>query len=456
MIQTLQIRLLNGIGRLRSGDGLRSRLARGGLWLGAGSGAENGLRIVRNMILTRLLVPEAFGLMAIVLAINGAFEAFTEIGLKEAVVQSPHGATRPYLNAAWWLALGRGLVLYGVASLAAPWIVHFYGQPQMLPMLRVALLSIIFNGALSARAYVALKEMNYGPWVLINQGGNTLGILTAITLGLLYHNVWALVIGFLAEAAARCLLSYAVCPYRPRLVFQRESIRALLHYAGGMIGLPVLTLLYAKADVFVVGKLLSTAELGLYSMAAALAFIPDVLCGTVVAPLLMPAFSTLQHDREQLNRSLLHSLKLLTALFLPVLTLMACAAPYLLRGVYGPAYGAVSLTFMIFCAAMAFRIIGWGLVTTFFATGRPELSRRASVVRLAVLLATIFPLVRHLGLAGAALAGLLSGLAWVAFNIFYLRKTIGLSVARYFAALVPGILASAAAAGLWILIGRLT
>ena len=98
-----------------NGKGMRGNIARGGIWLGIGGGSEHFLRLVRNMILTRLIAPEAFGVVAIVLAINTFFESFTQIGIKEAIIQNPRGSEYVYLNGAFWISAIRGAVLYGCA-----------------------------------------------------------------------------------------------------------------------------------------------------------------------------------------------------------------------------------------------------------------------------------------------------------------------------------------------------
>lgn len=449
MAFAITAQLSGGLEKLRRGRGLRFQMARGSLWLGVGSGAENAMRVVRNMILTRLIAPEAFGAMAIVLAVNGAFEALTEVGIREAVIQNPLGGRRAYLNGAWLLAAARGLMLYAVAWLAAPWAAGFYHNPALTPMMRVAFLGIAFNGLVSAKAYAALKRMRYRPWVMIHQGGSLIGIATAIVLGLTLRNIWALAIGFAVESAGRCLLSYIFCPFRPGLRVNPEALRALWRYAAGVAGMPVLTLLYAKSDVFVLGKMRTATELGLYSMAASLATIPDTLGSTVLAPVLMPALSSLQHERERLVASLLRLLRLVALLALPVLTLMACSAPQLLRIIYGKPYASASAAFAVLCAAVAVRIMGWGLITTFFATGQPGLSRRASALRLVVLVAVIVPLVSRLGAAGAAAACLLSGVAWAGLGVFYLHRRYGMKIGEFLKALSDGALVSVAIALAW-------
>jgi O-antigen/teichoic acid export membrane protein len=116
--------VLKVIEKLRNHPGLFGRMARGGAWLGLGSAGENALRFVRNMVLARLLAPEAFGVMAIVLSICSLFQVLTGLGIKESIVQNPRGAERSFLNGAWWISVVRGLLLYAVAFVASPWIMR--------------------------------------------------------------------------------------------------------------------------------------------------------------------------------------------------------------------------------------------------------------------------------------------------------------------------------------------
>src|SRR3990172_12594762 len=87
--------------------GLPAKILRGGGWLAGGSLAEQAFRFARNMLLARLLAPEAFGTIAIILSVCSAIQSFTDIGIREALIQNPKGAERKYVGAAWWLALFR-------------------------------------------------------------------------------------------------------------------------------------------------------------------------------------------------------------------------------------------------------------------------------------------------------------------------------------------------------------
>ena len=99
-------KVLSGLASHLHGNSLKARSARGAVVLGSGSVAERGLRFVRNMILARLLAPEELGLMALIIAATVILDAFTEVGIKQSVIQNKNGAKREYLNVAWWIDTG--------------------------------------------------------------------------------------------------------------------------------------------------------------------------------------------------------------------------------------------------------------------------------------------------------------------------------------------------------------
>ncbi len=135
--------------KLLQGENLKAKSARGLVKLSAGAGVERALRLVRTMILTRILAPDQFGLMAIVLVLVNVFEQLSEVGIKLSVIQNKRGSDYEYLNATWWFQAARGLGLFAVAMLAAPWVSSFYGKPHLLIFLQVSLLAIVFRGFIS-------------------------------------------------------------------------------------------------------------------------------------------------------------------------------------------------------------------------------------------------------------------------------------------------------------------
>ena len=186
-----------GIGDVLLGDGLRAKVMRGGTWLGAGSLAEQMVRFARNMLLTRLLAPGAFGAMAIVMSCSAIIGTLTDVGQRAAVIQNPRGREKAYLNAGWWMGMGRAVCMYVIIFAMAPFVGHFYGNVELSPLLRVALISILFEGAMSPRSILPEKDMRFGRWMAISNGGAICGVITTVVLSFYLRDVWALAIGVL-------------------------------------------------------------------------------------------------------------------------------------------------------------------------------------------------------------------------------------------------------------------
>ena len=282
-------KVIDHITKQLKGEHLKARCARGSLTLGAGIFFERGLRFVRYVVIAKVLLREDLGLMALAIASTMGFEALSQVGLKEAVIQNKQGTNPEYLNVAWWFQMIRAFVLFAVAFMAAPLISYFYEDPRLLLMRRVAFVGMIFHGLLSPRTFVLQKELRFNKAVLLVQGSGLLGTFVTIMLVVLWQNIWGVVFGFVIEAMAKCLLSFILCPFRPSLNFNRNHMRSLFRFIRGMIGLPILTFIAFQADIMVLGKLVSKELLGMYSMALILARMPRDLFARVLGSVLMPA-----------------------------------------------------------------------------------------------------------------------------------------------------------------------
>jgi len=272
--------------------------------------------------------------------------------------------------------------------------------------------------------------MNYGRWVMISQGSGIIGVLTTITLAFVIGNVWALVIGFTVESAVRLLLSFLVCPYLPGFSFDRESLRALFKFARGMLGLPIMTFIYKRADVFVIAKLCSAAELGLYSMAIALV-IPLEGIISIMGKIVLPAFSKNQTEKDWINRATLHITSVIAYFCFPLLFFVTFYGKDLLYIAYGPQYAQVSGAFAIIFASWMMRTCGNPIVQVYWAMGRPELNRLFTGLRALLIIIMIFPAVKWFGLIGAASASLISMVVAYFFQVLWLRRLTQVNLLQY-------------------------
>jgi PST family polysaccharide transporter/lipopolysaccharide exporter len=423
------------LGRLRAklhaGDGLKAHVFRGGTWLGMGSVFEQLFRFGRNMLLTRLLFPEAFGMMAIIYSVGAVVYTLTEIGVKEALIQHPLGKDERYVNSAWWLAFGRGLGLYVVLFTAAPFLAKFYGNAQLAPLARVALLTTVFLGAQSSKAFVALKEMKFKRWAFIEYGGGACGSIIVVVLALLTHSVWALAIGYAGENFMRCALSYVICPFVPKFKIDRESIRELLKFSKGVFGLSLLNLIYMRTDVFVLGKMFPAAQLGVYTMGIYLIQVPSSFLMNVINQTLVPSFARIQDDHARINRIVRRATATLIIVGMPVLIFMVVGGRGMLALLYGSRYASAYLPLMV--AAMVSLVdLTNGLITmVFYAKGVPQFHRRCVFIMAVMMMILVYPAVRYFGFVGGQLAALISVSVGYVSQLFRIRSLTGLDFAEY-------------------------
>jgi O-antigen/teichoic acid export membrane protein len=416
---------------LVAGKSLRARAFRGGAWMGSGSFAEQGARFVRNLILVRLLAPAAFGTMAIVMSVASVLQAFTEIGVREALIQNPRGGEPEFVNAAWWMAFVRGLSTFSSLFLVAPWIARFYGNPELTPLLRVAVSGLLLEGAMSARAYVALKDMRFSRWAAIFHGGGIVGVVITIILSFFIRDVWALVIGTTSESVARCVLSYVICPWTPSFRADKEALRQLFKYSRGLFGLPLLNLIFMRTDVFVLGKLLPAAQLGLYTMGIALAQVPAGFASNVLYQIFVPTLSQIQGDKSRINRIVLQVTFLIATVGTPALVFAYFCGGSFLTLVYGRLYAVSAGPLFLAACAVLIGLANSQITGVFYAAGSPGLHRRCVGAMAVVMIILIYPLSKWLGPVGAQLASLISIMVGFGLQLERIRHLTALRISGY-------------------------
>ena len=147
--------------------------------------------------------------------------------------QNPRGTEREYVNSAFWLSFLRALGLACLLVITAPWIAKFYGNPELATLLRFTALTLVFDGATSPLVCIAIKNLKFYRLAMISNGGGICGVILTVVLSYYMRNIWALVLGQVAESAFRLTFSYVLYPFLPSLALDRDAIRSLLNFSRG-------------------------------------------------------------------------------------------------------------------------------------------------------------------------------------------------------------------------------
>jgi O-antigen/teichoic acid export membrane protein len=416
---------------LAQDSSLKARSTHGAMVLGVGTVVERGMGLVRNMVLARLLAPEDFGLMAIVLSMLTLLESVTDVGVRQSVIYHPEGAKKAYLNIAWWIQVARATGLFIIAFLIAPMICRFYGKPELLNLLRVSFVAIIFSGYTSPCLHLLDKEFRFIKALCLIQGSSLIGTATTIILALYVRNVWVLVIGKMVESMVQFLLSHILCPFRPILSIDRGYLKDVLKFGRGMAGLSFLTALAMQTDVFVLGKLRPSQEVGMYVLSLSLAQQPMLLFSRTIGRVLLPAFAEKQDDKKVLCAAVIKILKNILLIGVPLSIITALGSKTILSVIYGARYSAVAVPFAVLCFAMLFYVQALVLSQIYIGTGMPHLHRRYVILRASLIICLIYPGIKSFGLAGAATVILFSHAVSVFMQIIWMERVIGIRLKDY-------------------------
>ena len=263
------------MGKLKSvmgGDGLKSRALRGTALTITSTAGGQFLRLISNLLLTRLLFPEAFGLMALVTVFITGLQMFSDAGLKASIIQNARGDDPDFLNTAWTLQIGRGVILWlATIALAVP-IADFYGEPLLAQLLPVAGIGTLIAGFNSTRMASVNRHLMLGRLTAIMLGCRTVTIISMVLFAWLTESVWALVLGPLVGGSLRVVLSHTVLPgIRNRLHFEKSAALEMFHFGKYIFLSTLAAFLISQGDRAVLGKFVSLADLALYNIAFFLA-----------------------------------------------------------------------------------------------------------------------------------------------------------------------------------------
>ena len=241
-------------------QGMARRGVRAAVWLLTGFGGSQILRLLGNVILTRILFAEAFGVMQLVTVFLVGLHLFSDIGIGPTVVQSEHGDDPVFLDTAWSVQIVRGLALFVVGcALSYPFAVY-YGDPRMLPILLAANGVSIFSGFQSTKVFTASRALAQRQLSLLELGSQAVSLAATVSCAYVFRSVWTLVVGSLVYDLLRTLGSHVLLPgHANRFRIDRGHARAMLRFGRWIFLSTVLTFFVSQADRLVFGKLVPLA-----------------------------------------------------------------------------------------------------------------------------------------------------------------------------------------------------
>ncbi|MDJ0659611.1 MAG: oligosaccharide flippase family protein [Crocosphaera sp.] len=318
---------------------LKNKAISGSIWTGVEYGVGQTLRLGSNLILTRLLVPELFGLMSLVSTFIQGLQLFSDIGINPSIIRSSRGDDPLFFNTAWTLQAIRGFGLWIGCCLIAWPVSQFYNNQQFLWLLPVVGLTTIMSGFNSTSLATLNRKLEIGRITRLRLGIQILSLTIMIVWAYFQRSIWALVVGSLVGVFLKMAMSHKLEPnISNRFVWEQESIKEITSFGRWIFVSTAMTFLASQVDRLLLGKLLSLEMLGIYTIATTFSLIPAQVVDRLNT-IILPLIAKNQHlPRKELLNKILRKRWFILILVGVIVAVLFCGGDLIILTLYDDRY----------------------------------------------------------------------------------------------------------------------
>ncbi|MCZ2803687.1 lipopolysaccharide biosynthesis protein [Modestobacter sp. VKM Ac-2983] len=420
----------------------------GAVWTALSRVSMQVLQLAASVVLARLLLPEDFGLAAVVTTLAGFVTVFADFGLSTAIVQRETINER-ILATAFWLNVGLNVVLAVIACLVAAPVAGFFDMPELENLIYLASPSLLL--ALTTVQMGLLRRRFDFRRLGLNALLKTV-VTVAVSVGGAFAGLGpaALILGPVVATGVATAQLWWFVRWRPAHGPDRESLRQLWSYSRGLLGFMFVNYWTRNADNLLVGKVLGAAPLGFYGRAFNLMMIPIIQMNAILSTVLTSGLSRVQKDQAQLGRVWLTSLKLSWLVGAPMSVGLAACAPALVETLFGSRWMPMVPVLVLLSLGGPAQLIGSNTGPLFESVGRTGLHFKLGLVS-SVLAIVAIACGLPFGIVGVAAAILIKDWIVIWVILFPALRMAGLRIGQLFRALAVPAGATATMAGLVLL-----
>lgn len=375
--------------------------------------ASQALRLVSNLVLTRLLFPEAFGTMALLQTILIGVTLLTDLGFSMSIIRSERGNTQDFLNTVWTLQIIKGILLAVLIFIFSNPLSQFYENPNLSQFINFMGIIAILNGLKSTKIDLAQRNLDVRSVLAIELSSQILQFFVTVLLAMHYKSIWTLLIGYATQSAILSLSTHLFLKGpQQRLMLNADIISEVFRFGGWVMISSTLIFLTGEGQNLLRAKFMSLDFLGQTSIAISLALLGWTAIQKLASSVIFPAYSHIIRSAPQdLHRRVRESRRLQLTFGWISVWCFIIFGPTLISILYDERYSDSGYILQ----AVAASLIVYFLSSTYLglpeALGRPEISAfvifsQGSLTAGGAIIGGIF-----FGPWGVIASGLISGLA---------------------------------------------
>jgi len=417
-------------------EGLKRRVLRASGWSVLTQIASQAVRFGGSLVMTRLLVPELFGVTALAMTFIFALNMFSDLGLGQVVMRHPVADDKEFLNTVWTLQILRGaligcaglLVALGLIALGSMGLLptgSAYAHPALPSALMVISCSALVSGLESTKTLTASRGLALRPLAILELASQVVGLGVTIGWALISPTIFAVAGGAMASGLTRTALSHVLFEgISNRLFWSREHFNNILSFGRWIFLTSVLGFLISSGDRLLLGGFIDAKKFGIYTIAAMIVGVAFDVGGRLINTVIYPALNeAYRRDPASLKSTYYRLRAPVDAVCCGIAGIMITAGPAMIHFLYDQRYTDAGLVVQILSIPMIFLGLSSG-GNLYMVIGKPWLVTILIAVRLVGLYASVPPLVLHFGLAGGAMGVVVGHLVTVP-AMFYMKVRHG-------------------------------
>jgi len=399
---------------LKEHPDLYKRSIKGVYWVSKIRIATQFFGFIKSIIVFNFLFHENLELIFVANLFMAALTIFSESGFQAALIQKKEDI-EDYLDTAWVIGILRGIILFTIIYFIAPLFASFRVEPEKISLaisvIRAMGVCFLIRAFQNIGTVYFQKEIEFHKIFYLKMAGTVTDIVLSISLLFIYQSVWAVVIARLISAMVNLVMSYLLCPYRPKFHFIPEKAKELWKFGKWLFGGNIIGYLLNEGDdwfvLFFFGDML---PFKLYRGAYQFSNMPATHITNTISQVSFPAYSKIQHDLPRLREAYLKVLQVTALVSVPMAFLIFVLGPDFVRLFLVEESHAMIPVVQILAFKGLLRSLGSTIGPLFKAIGNPRFVVYLNCLQLAILAIIIYPLTKYWGIVGVSLATVLIGI----------------------------------------------
>jgi O-antigen/teichoic acid export membrane protein len=314
---------------------IKQKAVKGIFWSGAQIWGGRAVSLLMFILLSRLLNPEAFGLVAMASLFLQFIQTFEDQGFGDAIVQRVD-LQPEHLDTAFWTNLGIGCILTLICISCSGLIARLFHQPQLESIILWLSITFVLSGLSNTQQAILRRQLGFKELALRSFSAIFVSGVIGVVLAFLGFGVWSLVAQGLINGVIGVVVLWSVSHWRPSFRFSKKHFRDLISFGSNIIGINILNFLNGHADDLLIGYFLGPTILGFYTIAYKLLTTMTELLTSVTNAVALPTFSRLQNDSERLQRAFYQAVHYTSLISFPAFIGVAIVAPEIIPTFFGP------------------------------------------------------------------------------------------------------------------------